>query len=1446
MTIVYDPHQTNPGNLLVKKPQAITPGKFRLIFPVEGPFFSDSVELYQGSNLLVEGRDYLLSHIYPTSILRTARRAHGALWLINDAVTSGVTLTAHYLGHGKATPAQITAERQVNAKKIPSRCYWEDVIGVVYFPPVDIQFNRNDWKGEKEVMDALGLLAKKMSKPPSQPNPFENNELYEPQLLPPGFEYAGQGRFICKDANFANVVSRQKANGPYGNGRMRGKQRIKWTLKSPKNAASTGAVFFVSKLTQSNGPGIMMEVTVHGNVEITLKVPGSPNMYNLLRVNFPKAQLATGVTAIMDYDTVAGTYHFKMESSVGVIVDHLFDMNNPPSNIAALVVSSNAKWQFDQGMTMILSAYPDVGGELIFHEVPGQVTAVIDNVYEMLVHWKDEIDEMFRTSPAIAHVKNTNNPHRDSWGWLRAIQLNSIASDTALVDGRDQAALAAAINAQLPKMADLTGKKLLRHSANDQSLTGSFTTHPGVTSITGSKTTGVAANVESVTVFDPKAAMLLSKGGYKLSYVAPNGLRIRAGTNVLELLPTQSKATWNGKELLTPLTVGPHLPGGEAGGDGLFYGVSTPSVEMTGNGIRGVPFLATWIPPESSVKAQYAMRRLTDAFGYSDALVATPALVKKLDALFRGKLLMDKASINGQHTLAQSVQLTKTAIGLPKVSDVSDEELTISTAQNNELQKYVAADHIHDRAEFGIGNATTAKLGLIKFGGLVNDVTLALAGDSVLAMYKRVEDLEATVAGAGVDIAVDIVRYGTVGNRVLADQATFTAAMLTVKAQTYYLRKQYPVPVAAFNLAELFPSDVGESRFYIYVDMKNNAAFYSVSNKRLSETDTVTEIGYCDTENSVITFVEIRSVTRLGDFRELDEHIASASDHINYRPSSSELMGLAPPPVVVANGLTPEPSASTWLYDWRYGYSNIGAVTATFAVTAVQKRSGTVDQPLRLTMEFTGFSPDGAKTDWWASSNMRLQYRIDNAAKRFEIWLLGTFGSTTLPGTYIRSGTLPNDYLSQPLRLTVVADGNGVSASVRTLRLICQSGETVVLDVAFDETPSGRPLNAPDANWTTIFKAAGTVNLAMPINPKGKVVVAENSFEALRPVDFKSVKATVDVPGVLGMVRGLADWRCIDVNGQSVPNVAFSADGQILRCAMNPENRSLHRILKQICPIRYDVDNSVVMNLAMSVAGNDNTVVEIVLGGFVDSAGKLHRFSMLVNNSNYVTNPQGKLVVLGFAIDYATPKQVVIGAPAPLVSAAFNWMQLGKMPLVIKFSPGQVEATITIQNLKYIVVFSYSATTCTVRFSPGVGNSSFSTITHDLKPSLPQLGVTPAELFGDNASVWWGIGGAFDGQTTFEFDHSSGQTAMAGGGTKSLTSFSGYLEHLSAANAVRIFDEAIPDNELSLNPIEMKRAFIKRHTELDLTGNLFAISPDAVRITLDIPNKRLQAVVFRL
>lgn len=1453
MAIVYDPHQKVPGNLLVGKSQTVVSGRFRLIFPSDGPFFSETVEVFHAGVKLVEGRDFLFSHIYPTSILRTARRVHGAVWVINDKLTGAFTFTAHYLGHGKATQAQIAAERQADAIKIPTKCYWEDVIGVVYFPPVDIQFDRENWKGEQEVMDALGLLAKKMSEGPTKPNPFANNIYFQEEgsFGPPGFEYVGGGKFVCRDdAVYGSTASTFSAPTVPGRNQLRGKHRFSWTLRSPAAAASVSWTPFSTSLRQDNDPGFYMESTAQGQLEVRLVLrerpaPGQRGWCLLHTSPFPKAQFATGITATVDYDTAAGVYQFTMTAGATVLCDVRIDLTNPPADIAADVRDSNVKAILDIGVKPVLSCYPRLNGEITIHEMPGSGEVALGTVYEMLVHWKKEIDEMFKLSPAITHVKDKSNPHRDSWGWLRALQLNGIATDTAKIAGKLQADFAAAINAQLPKLSNLVGVKVPRHAAAPVNLTGTFGTKPGVSSITGSKANGDSANVESSTTFDPNAAMLLSKGGYKLSYSAPNGLRFKSGNNVLELLPTENKATWNGKELLTPLTVGPHLPGGEAGGDGLFYGVSTASVDITGNGIPGVPFVATWNPPSTAQLTNYALRRLTDVFGYSDTLAATPALIKKLDAMFTGKLLMSKATINGTYSLAQSVVLDKLAIGLDRVSDLSDEALPISLAQQNELVKYSPADHVHDMGEFGIGHATTAKVGLIRFGGFTDDATLALPGDLVLKLYDRVADLESAVAAAGVDVAVDIMRYGPVGNQVLENQVTIAGLMVTVKAQIYYLRKQYPVPIASFNLQELFPSTAQEGDFYIYVDMKDNAAYYFVSDKKVVETDTITEIGNIETEAGVVTAAQVRSVTRLGDFREFDEHVASVSDHINYKPTSLEMMGQSNPPIVPANGLTPIPDASKWRYDWRFGYDNIAASTTVLAAACALNRGGATDFPIGLLFEYNGFSPDGNKVTIWDTNNMKFQYRIDTAAKRFELWLLGTFASISLPGTYIREGQLPEDYLSKPLRIGVYADGNDGSVAIRQVTFVCYSGDTEVFRETFDETPANRPLNAPYANWRTIFKAAATVNLSMPINPKGKVVVVENSFEALRPVDFKNVKGVVHHPGLLGVVRGLADWRLFDVTGANVPNVNATCQGNKVSFVPNPGNSSLHRILKQMCPIRHDKARTQQLKFAAQATGSDNTLLEIMVGGFVDSKGKFHRFSVLLNNSNYVTNPNGNLVILGFAIDYGTAAQVIIGAPAPVVSGAFNWTQLGAMPVTLNFLPGQVELRITIKGLIYIVVFAYGETGVTVRFSPGAGNSGFSTITHDLAPYISQLGLTLKELFSSEASLWWGIGGTFDAPAHFQFNHSDGLSPLVGGGDSSLTAFDGYLEHLSAANAVRVYEEAIPNAEVGLTVEEIKAAFIKRHLETDTTGTLFSINPNNVHLSLDIPNKRLQAVVYR-
>jgi len=1253
MAIIYDPHQKVSTNLIAKKAQAITAGKYRLIFPTDGPFYSDTAKLYSAAGELQSGKDYILTHLYPTSILRTARRCHAAIWLLNEAVTGGVTFTAHYLGYGKATSAQLAAERVLNATKLPNKCYWEDAIGAVYFPRVDIQFDRANWKGEKEVMDALAALAAKMSSPPSKPNPFSNNIYFnEDASFSPGFDYVGNGKFVCTDdAAGGYVSSTYTAPTVAGRNQLRGKRRISWMLKSDKLASSVERPLFTTSLRQDNGHGFYMESTAQGTLEVRLVLPGIG--WKVLHSSpFPKAQFAAGLTATVDYDTAAGVYRHIMTSGATVLCDVTIDLTNPPAEMAADIISSNVKAVLDIGVKIVLDSKPRLGGEVTILEMPGSpADPVIDNVYEMLVKWKDEVDKQFKLSPAIAHVTRKDNPHKDSWGWLRAIELNGIASDTILVDGKDQSMLAAAINAQLPKAANLSNKLLRRNQGVAQTVAGSFTTHPGQTSVTGSS----ATSVQSAAFFDATLAMIASDKNTSFSYSAPQGLRLKSGANVMEVLPNRSFATFNGKEILTPLTIGPYLPGAVSGGDGLFYGVSTPTMQITGSGVVGVPFEVTWLPPNAAVPTAYAMRQLTAVFGYSSSLVASPFLVQQLNALFQGKLLMSQASVNG-NSLAQSVVLDKSSFSgtMQNIPNITDQAMPLSDPQLAELAKYTPVDHTHDKSEFGIVNATTAIMGLIRYGGIVDDATLALTGDHVLKLYDRTVTLEGLTATAGVGLAPDIIRFGDYGTGALPDSVSTLAYMLTVKTQVYYIRKQYPVPQASFNLATLFPLTFQDGVFYVYVDMKNNAAFYHVSDVTLPEDTTRTLIGRVETDDAGIVFAEIVAVTRLGDFRELDEHAASIAEHISYKPNAAQLAALASGPMAGAGAL-----------------------------------------------------------------------------------------------------------------------------------------------------------------------------------------------------DYTQVAGTSDFPLMLGMTHGLANWRAMDAVGNAVPNLNAAQRAADLRFIPHPDGIATHRMFKQLKPICFDTGDSAdatvrtKMNFILKAPTSAaNTIIEVALGIFTDPAGKPHRFSALVNNSNFVTNGQGQLVLLGFAIDFGLPTQVIIGAPKPLYSGAISWATLGSIPMQITFRDGSTELLVTLQGLDYLITFNYSPTAATVVFAPGVGNSTFTSATTNLVPYLTTLGLTAATMFKTGTRFQWGIGGQFDSPVTLTWPVVALDPVLGGG--KTLANIAGLLEHASSANACRVYEEVIPDDEVGLSTDAIRTAFIKRHTDTDLTGALFSLNPESLYITLDLTNKKIQAIAYRL
>ncbi|MGK7530241.1 hypothetical protein, partial [Salmonella enterica] len=137
---------------------------------------------------------------------------------------------------------------------------------------------------------------------------------------------------------------------------------------------------------------------------------------------------------------------------------------------------------------------------------------------------------------------------------------------------------------------------------------------------------------------DPRVIRFIGRDSQTVN-AGNNPITWQSGANQLILYPDSRGLEFNGKKLLDPTTVGPYLPGNESGGDGLFYGTSTATVTINGNGIQSVPFICTFVPPESDDLGLMAVRLLATEFGDREDLAATPALIKKLDQQFTGKLV---------------------------------------------------------------------------------------------------------------------------------------------------------------------------------------------------------------------------------------------------------------------------------------------------------------------------------------------------------------------------------------------------------------------------------------------------------------------------------------------------------------------------------------------------------------------------------------------------------------------------------------------------------------------------------------------------------------------------------------------------------------------------------------------------------------------------------------
>lgn len=889
MAVVPDPHYQEPGNM--QTGEAVTPigTKYRMLFPAHAPFYTTSLVVKSGGKKLTLGDDYVITHAYVTGMARTGHVCHGGVWITNPKYQSGFTLDYHAIGIGEATAEMIAAEREANKDRYPVDCQWDNVIGDLYFPPVDIKFDWENWRGESELMEAIAEIGQKIATLPPIPDPMANNTAtyVDNGLVEPNFTYDNAGGFVTntnKADQYSILGSRRYSLGDY-------KFQATYTLPSYYSTTTTpywwftligywGSPFCNASLELVNGNTFRFLITHDSSYK---------------EETFVWATLPVGIdffkkpfTVTIDRKRAARTIELTITQDSKVVLHSLMDMNNPPAEFAARFTQLGIASKLDRKTDFRFRHISSIGDKVSFRALPGAVIVAPDgsDVLSILKKYHALVDQLYRDAPAHAHVPRKDNPHRDTWGTIRALENNGIASDATLVYGKTQPQLTDYVNNLLPKLSTLANK-LLRLPAAAQSINGTFGMKPGLTSITSAVGTDESKGVGAQFTVDPRVIRFIGRDSQTVN-AGNNPITWQGGANQLILYPDSRGLEFNGKKLLDPTTVGPYLPGNESGGDGLFYGTSTATVTINGNGIQSVPFICTFVPPESDDLGLMAVRLLATEFGDREDLAATPALIKKLDQQFTGKLVAVKSYINDM-PLTSSIYIDKTNFGLSNVQNIPDVQLPISPLQQAELDKYAVVGHKHTSAAFGIKRATTTEFGLVQFGTVVDDATLALDGAEVIRQADAITEIEKVAKTVDSGASINIIRYGLPGTDIIENGITYTDWMVTIKANDYFVGREYKVPLSTFNLAELFPATHEDAEFGVYVDAAGDDGKYIIyENPNTAETETMTKIGSIITSETGVVFVEIRNVTRLGEFRELGEHIEDDNAHIRRGMTQAE------------------------------------------------------------------------------------------------------------------------------------------------------------------------------------------------------------------------------------------------------------------------------------------------------------------------------------------------------------------------------------------------------------------------------------------------------------------------------------------------------------------------------------------------------------------------------
>ena len=134
---------------------------FHFIIPRNAPFFRDSLKVISVSTglELVEGVDYVCSHRFHSATLSTGMSVFGSVTFYDRLYKDTVRLEYQTIGGDWLISSDKIVEILSNSTINPRITTWEQVVNPPYqFPPIDHEFNIEDFTGAKDIVDYLKFI----------------------------------------------------------------------------------------------------------------------------------------------------------------------------------------------------------------------------------------------------------------------------------------------------------------------------------------------------------------------------------------------------------------------------------------------------------------------------------------------------------------------------------------------------------------------------------------------------------------------------------------------------------------------------------------------------------------------------------------------------------------------------------------------------------------------------------------------------------------------------------------------------------------------------------------------------------------------------------------------------------------------------------------------------------------------------------------------------------------------------------------------------------------------------------------------------------------------------------------------------------------------------------------------------------------------------------------